>query len=495
MRTHHAGPSRIALREREHRLSECRGSVPEPDLIDVTQRLRSYSDLEEVGADFGTSAPEYGAAEIFFAAKPQPQNLLIGRWAQSNTCGRLMGGQLSETAQALSNFTAVSAGSLEFSVDTGTEITVTGINLSQAASLGAVATAVQTALIAADLNCTVTWTGSQFVIKSDTTGAASAVTMPETPASGTNLAPLMGLTVAAGAYAVQGIVAESLLAAVTILDGQTSSWYWLSTDACTSRQASDVEAVSAYVQAASNPHAYFDTVQDANALNTESTEDVGYALGQTLAATEPARTGVQYSSTSPYAACGIIGFGCSINWLGSDTAPNFMFQAEGDVTAETLTTSQANSLDGKRYNYLANVADGLTFIVNGMMSGPNYIDEVVGSDWLGNYIQTNAITFLAKIGTKVAQTDAGMNQLENNVVTSLEQGITNGLLAPGTWNGPSFGALSTGEYLDTGYYVYVPPIATQTQATRATRKSPPFQIAAKLAGAVNDVDLLLNFNQ
>lgn len=469
--------------------------VGQSDVIDTKQRVRSYSSLTAVGADFGTTDPEYLAAETFFAAKPTPASVLLGRWAQTATAGRLVGGALTQAQQALTNFTTVTTGALEIAVDAGSATTVTGINLSTAQNLSGVASLIQTALVAGELNCTVTWTGSQFVIKSDTTGAASKVTMPVAPGSGTDLSPLLGLTAAAGAYSVVGIAAESLLAAVTALDGLATSWYWLSTDACTSQQASDVEAVSAYVQASSNPHAYFTTVQDPNAPVADETSDVGSALQQALAAAEPARTGGQYSTTNPYAACGIIGRGCTINWLGSNTAINFMWQPEPGVAAETLVSGQADALDAKRYNYLANYANGAAVLENGVMFGPNFIDEVVGADWLANYVQANVFTFMAGIGTKVGQDDDGVHSIENNIVGSLEQGVANGLLGPGVWTGPPVGELATGDMLDTGYYVYAPPIALQDLTSRGLRKTPPIQIAAKLKGATNTANILLNLNR
>jgi hypothetical protein len=63
------------------------------------------------------------------------------------------------------------------------------------------------------------------------------------------------------------------------------------------------------------------------------------------------------------------------------------------------------------------------------------------------------------------------------------------------WNANGFGQLSTGQYLPNGYYVWAPLIATQSVGDRAARKSPTIQIAAKLAGAVQSVNVILNVNR
>jgi hypothetical protein len=75
------------------------------------------------------------------------------------------------------------------------------------------------------------------------------------------------------------------------------------------------------------------------------------------------------------------------------------------------------------------------------------------------------------------------------------QAVVNGLLAPGTWTQAGFGSLNQGDYLSKGFYVYAPPIALQNPADRAARKSVTFQVAAKLAGAIHTVNVLVNINR
>jgi hypothetical protein len=47
--------------------------------IDVVSRMRTYTTLTQVATDYGTAAPEYLAAALWFAQAPQPTQLLIGR--------------------------------------------------------------------------------------------------------------------------------------------------------------------------------------------------------------------------------------------------------------------------------------------------------------------------------------------------------------------------------------------------------------------------------
>ncbi|MFR1534418.1 MAG: DUF3383 family protein [Bilophila wadsworthia] len=60
------------------------------DVIDMEERIRAYTGIDGVVADFGVSTPEYKAAELFFSQSPRPSQLRIGRWAKTATrpCSR-----------------------------------------------------------------------------------------------------------------------------------------------------------------------------------------------------------------------------------------------------------------------------------------------------------------------------------------------------------------------------------------------------------------------
>src|SRR5665213_2921130 len=89
------------------------------DVINTQERFRSYPDIESVAADFGTTAPEYLGAVLWFEQSPQPSTLAIGRWAKTPTNGVLVGATLSPTEQLITNFNAISNGKLNYSYDAG----------------------------------------------------------------------------------------------------------------------------------------------------------------------------------------------------------------------------------------------------------------------------------------------------------------------------------------------------------------------------------------
>ena len=81
------------------------------------------------------------------------------------------------------------------------------------------------------------------------------------------------------------------------------------------------------------------------------------------------------------------------------------------------------------------------------------------------------------------------------IASVMEEGVNNGLVAPGVWNTDGFGQLQEGDYLSRGYYIYSQPIDDQPQSEREQRKAPPIQTAVKLAGAIHFAGVQINVNR
>jgi predicted transcriptional regulator len=78
----------------------------------------------------------------------------------------------------------------------------------------------------------------------------------------------------------------------------------------------------------------------------------------------------------------------------------------------------------------------------------------------------------------------------------MDAAVNNGLVAPGVWNSTlQFGLLKAFQTLPKGYYVFAPPVASQSQADREARKAPTIQCAIKLAGAVHSANVAINVNR
>ncbi|WP_283149012.1 DUF3383 domain-containing protein [Silvimonas soli] len=457
-------------------------------VIDINSRIRQYTTLDAVASDFGTSAPEYLAADLFFSQSPQPSLLYVGRWAKTPTSAQLLGGVLSAAQQAMSNFSSIANGTMAITID-GTAKTLSAMDFTGQTNLNGVASAI-TAKLGAAGTCTWDAVNSRFAITSSTTGTTSTIGYATSTGSGTDVSTLILMQSGQASAPVPGVLAETLLAAVSLMANLSNDWYGLEV-ADSSPTTSDLLGVAAYIEGSGVSRIFGVTTTSSTALDSTSTTD----LPAQLKAAKYRRTFSQYSSSSAYAAASIYGRAFTVNFQGNNTTITLKFKQEPGVTAETLTESQAATLKGKNCNAFVNYANSTAIIQEGVMADGSFFDEVHGLDWLQNDVQTAVFNLLYTSLTKIPQTDAGINQIVTTIASRLDQAVANGLVAPGVWNAGGFGSLNQGDTLAKGYYVYAPPIATQSQADREARKAPVIQVAVKLAGAVHSVDAIINVNR
>ena len=447
------------------------------DVIDTQERIRAYSSVTDVANDFGTSAPEYQAAVAFFAQSPQPTTIQIGRWARSATSGLYKGKILSTSDQEMDNFTTISAGAFDVTID-GSVVNVTAVNLSAQSNLNGVASQVTAALKSKG---TCVWNGQQFVIKSASTGQTSTVST----VTSTELSQAMGLD---SGTMVTGAPAETLEeATVALLDINT--WYGAFYTGDIEDQ--DVINTAALISASTPSHICAFTLKETDELDGTQTSSLGYELAQL----GNNRVLPMYSSTNDNAAMSVLGRMSTVNFEGSNTTITLMFKQCPGVEPEYLKTSQANALQKNNVNVFAAYQNDTSILQYGTMSGGWYIDEVHGLDWLQNRVETDLWNLLYTSTTKIGQDESGMTAILSTINSSLEAGVRNGLIAPGVWNGDEFGTLKRGDTLTTGFYVYIQPLEEQSQADREQRKAPPIQIAVKLKGAVHSIDVTITVNR
>jgi hypothetical protein len=565
------------------------------DEIDVVERLRTYSTLAAVSADFSTTAEEYLAAALWFEQAPQPTQIKIGRWALTATPAKYRGATLSVAQQAIALWQAVLTPAFEISIN-GTPYAIAPASFAGVTNLNGVATIIAAALATAVPGTGCVWNSNyqRFQFKDGTTGptatfgfvnpptavgninfsvnpsnndtitlngtvvtfksvspvgnqvligatlAATLVNLlaflqasidaniikficgingnlltlvavtPGVPGnsltiaasaavasggtliggSGTDISGMLAmLSTSSGAYIAQGIAAESALAAATLFDQQFGqTWYALVIP--DGVDADDI-AVGTYIEGSNNKHVYGITTQEAGALSSVSTTDLPYLL----AALKLTHTFVQYSSSNPYAVCSLLGRALTVDYNGNSTVITLMYKQEPGIVAESLTTSQAAALTSKNCNVFVNYDNNTAIVQNGVASSGDFIDTVTGVDWLAVTVMTALYNLLYTTTTKVPQTDAGTHLLVTTIHSILSQAVANGLLAPGTWNSNGFGTLNQGDFLETGFYVFAPTVASQLESDRAARKSVPIQVAAKLAGAIHTIDVTITVNR
>ena len=181
-----------------------------------TNTLVTFTSAAQVGQYFGTTGEEYARAVFYFGwvskAITTPSQLSFWFWNANAATGSLIYGV--SPPSALSAFTAISAGDFTLTLG-GYTGHITGINLSAAGSLTAVASAVQTAIRAVSAGGTA-WTAatvtynsltSQFNLVSGTTGTD---TVAVTAGTINDIAGLLGWLT--GAILSSGTAAQTVSA-------------------------------------------------------------------------------------------------------------------------------------------------------------------------------------------------------------------------------------------------------------------------------------------
>lgn len=290
-----------------------------------------------------------------------------------------------------------------------------------------------------------------------------------------------------GYWHKDGQTPETIQAAVTAcLD--SLKWYGLVVASDLTDE--QVLSVASLIEASDPVRVFGHTTQEEDSTSATSKTDIAYKLSNA----KYRRTFCIFSSTNAYAAASVFGRAFSVNFNGTNTTITLKFKQLPGIPPEDLKISEDKALRAKHCNVFAAYNNDTAILQEGEMCDGTFIDEIHGLDWLQSHLENALWNLYYTTTTKVSQTPVGVNRQCAVLERACEQAVTNSLMGEGQWNGDSFGALNTGDYLPKGFYVYANSLDDQTQSERESRKAPVFQIAAKLAGATHfaDVEVAVN---
>ena len=190
-----------------------------------------------------------------------------------------------------------------------------------------------------------------------------------------------------------------------------------------------------------------------------------------------------------------IGRALSVNFEGSNTTITMHLK---DLAGVQPDPSMDQTLLDQCQDAGADVYISLQGVPKVFCSGANnFYDQVYNQQWFVGALQVAGFNYLATSGTKVPQTENGMNGLKGSYRQVCNQGITNAYGAPGAWTSPdTFGNQDDffANISQVGFYIYSAPISQQSAASRVARQAPLVQIAFKEAGAIHSSDVIVNIN-
>lgn len=437
----------------------------------------SYT-LTKVGANITVSGATFsggvaqdtltvnGTAITFVAVTPSGNQVLVGPTVAA-TAANLQ--------QFLAASTNVNIDDATYETD-GTETTVTAVAAGTAGN-----------------SFTLTKSSSHITLSGATLtgGAVPSSVGYATAGSGTDISALLKLTSATDQALIDGYDSETPVECAAVFANMSAAWYGLMFQASTQPTDDQNIDVCDFIEALDLTRVFGVTITNTNVLSAVVTTD----LASRMKDGRYFQSFNQYSENE-FAVASFFGRAFTVDFTAENTTITLMFKREPGVTGENLTFNQAETLRTKRCNVFVDYVNDTVIIQYGVMSGPAFFDEIHGIDWLQNAIQTAVYNVLYTSSTKVAQTDAGVNKITNAIDGVCGQAARNGLVAPGYWTSDAeFGNLKTGDYLKTGYYIYAQPVALQSQSDREARIAPPIQVAIKLAGAIQSVDVLVDVNR
>lgn len=454
--------------------------------------VENQRDVEQL---FGTNSETAKAAQPFFAQSPRARQLIIARWQKSAstidaTKNTLSGATLSDD---LERFKSVVNG--RFSLTIGSDVKkVEGLSFARLADFNAVATKIQEKLTALSVAVSIAYdeTGNRFIISSNVAGEDKTTEIHysfDEGGDGEYIGALLKLENGQASRKVGknsvSLKKETLGEALFNVAEVNNTWYGFTVAA--QLTDSEVEAAAKYAQANTK-------LFGANVIRVEQIEWSVDNIYKKLYDAGLDHTLAMFDKNDMYPASSALARLLSTNFAANNSTLTLKFKQQPTITADEITAtefSKAKRLGINVYTYFDDVA----MIAEGTVIGGKFADEIVILDWFVDAVQKEVFARLYKSPTKIPLTDKGQAVLVAAVEKVCLEGINNGAFAPGTWTGDSFGNLTTGDYLEKGFYVWAAPMDTLSDSDREQRRATPIQTAVKLAGAIHSSDVIVNYNR
>lgn len=386
-----------------------------------------FTDAAAVGEYFGTDSGEYARASSYFAyVSPTigtPRRISFARYAPSGTGARIYGGD----HVSLATLQLATAGAFDLTFN-GTTAAVSGVDLSGAASLTAVAALVQAAIRAVVGDNTsaalVTYdaVGQRFVF--DTAFISDVTIGIEASASGVNdLAAALGWT-SADAILTDGVLAQTPVAAFTRAENISNNFgsvLFLSTLTITDH------ATLASLNASRNVMYQYQVPTSAANAATWSAALIGFAgTGITLSP-----LAAEYPEVLPMAIL------ASVDYSRRDSVVNFQFKQAGGLTPSVTTDAAADTYDALRVNYYGQTQTAgqkLAFYQRGVLcggAGAALDMNVYGNEqWLKDHAGAGLMSLLLSTG-RVPANASGRGQILAVLQDTINLALFNGTISVG----------------------------------------------------------------
>ena len=340
-------------------------------------KVQLYTTLNGFSGDFD-AGDAMDAASVWFSADPIPQGLWVGRWAATDVSTSLRGGAAPSTANAA----PLNSAAASFAIN-GEDVTA---NLSSAATYGAIATVLQTALAAVITGATVDYdtVSARFLITFTDTSAISPPYLTAA-ATGTDISAALGMAQADDPLYRQGHDQESVADAAAEMVGFATSGapvaIMLADDApMTDPVAGGDTRENLAAWASAGDYVYFQLDTADQALDPSDLASVSYLAFNR----NQGQVAATYSRAGEKPDVGLAAFQSAQRLDNAASIATAHAKGLPGVAATDITPTQYSALSLKRTNVVTNVG-GLSTLVGGYTSRPGYwLDATWWLLWMKN---------------------------------------------------------------------------------------------------------------
>ncbi len=438
-------------------------------VIDHGERIRYYTSIAGVAADFLTTDEEYIGASAGFSQSPKPTRIGISSVLTADAAGFIKGGAAGTTAA----FIAVSDGTFTVSID-GSPEDITAMNFTGDVTLDDIAATIQTAL---RVPATGGFTSALCVnengrlkITSGTTGAASTVSPLTVQGTGTDISGdgFINALIAV-ATVVDGVTYVDLATELTSIETANDDWYGLAL-------TRDLNTTANYLAAAgwaeTRKHILGAFDDSLIALDPANSNDLASQL-KTLAY---ARTFTHWNhDAATYPEVSMLARLATVDYLIPNAAITLKFKTLPGIAPVSISSTQRTALIAKRANVYV-TRGGVNMLEEGNMASGEFIDVIHSVDWMEDAIAVDVFGTLTSSSTKVPMSDTGGAQLQAVVKDVLDEAVTAGILAKD---------FDDNDELQPAYTISTVRVLTLPESQRANRIGPPITFTGRLGGAIH----------
>jgi hypothetical protein len=449
-------------------------------------RVRFYSTIEAVEADFAAGTEAHFGATAFFAQTPRAQTLAIGEVFLADQPGLNVAGSL--TATEIAAIKLISDGSMAVTVG-GVATDVTLMDFTATTDLASIAAAIEARLTAAGVlaSCAVReFPGGdeRIVITTDATGDAATIAYPIAvdPASGTFVGALLNLTSAEGGSALQGYAVVDIADELSSIQAaaQASGRYLYGWALGASLRDAALQTTAA-AWALTRTVCLVLTTNDVNALDVAYTTDIG----SVVKATDNRRVvTIYHDNIQRYPDVSILAYMLHVNYRLPDSTVTAKFKQLPGIETVVITETQWSTLQAKGYNtYTAIGNSARTYRDGTNQSSGWYMDTLINLDNFVEDLSVNVFNVFLR-NKKVPYTRAGQILLTDACNDTGTQYVFNGTFADREVLDTS---VKSGVSVVPAVQVIPTPISLMSAADRADRVGPPIEMIVQEAGAIHSV--------